>query len=109
MQQWQQVLIDIGVLAFFALLYYLYQKNRILYYSEQEFFQELDSFLGNLEDFVENNHQGENTSQYHEFITKLTPFLNKVPNKDEFKIDLPPDLPTDFKNHFQHILKLLEQ
>lgn len=108
MDQWQKVVIDIAVLAFFALLYYLYQKNRIIYYSQKEFFQELESFLENIQLFLDNNQDMKDRDKYHDFINALEPYHHKIPKKEDLVIDTPENFPEELKAHFEHLKGLLE-
>lgn len=109
MQQWQQVLVDILVLAFFALLYYLYQKNRIIYYSEKEFYIELESLLENLKHFLDNNQDIHEIDKYHDFMNALAQFHHKLPTKDDLSMEVPQNLPQEFVDHFEHLKELLQK
>jgi CRISPR/Cas system CSM-associated protein Csm2 small subunit len=108
MHHWQKVLVDIGVLAFFALLYYLYQKNRIIYYSEKEFFQELESFIENLQQFLDNNQNMKDIEKYQDFLNSLAAFHNRLPKKEDLLIEVPENFPKEFKDHFEHLKGLLD-
>jgi O6-methylguanine-DNA--protein-cysteine methyltransferase len=108
MNQWLYVLIDIGVLGFFALLYYIYQKRRIIYYSEVEFRLELESLIDNLHYYLEENKDHNQFTQINQFVSQLEKYLEKNPEEiSELTITPPQELPQHFKEHFEHITNML--
>lgn len=55
MSIWLNILIDIGVLAFIGLLYYFYQKRRIIRVSHEMILYDLNDFRFKLNEFIEKN------------------------------------------------------
>ncbi len=57
MDTWLTVLIELGVLAFFGLLYYIIQKRRILRKDKEDIFYLLEQLIYELHHFLEENKQ----------------------------------------------------
>jgi hypothetical protein len=51
---WLQILVDISILLFFGVLYYFYQKRRIIRVSLEDIVENLDSFRLQLNEYTEN-------------------------------------------------------
>ena len=72
MDTFWKIVIEIGILGFFALLYYLFQRKKILQFSSDEIFFHLDELIYNIHeriDFLKS--QGQTVESFQTYIDKL--------------------------------------
>lgn len=67
MSIWLNILIDIGILSCIGLLYYFYQKKRIIKNSYQFILENLQHFRYSLNEYVEQMNESDNYQALREF------------------------------------------
>lgn len=105
MSAFYSILIDLGILGFFGLLYYWFQRRRIIRASVLEVQDRIQEFLYDLHAFLDKN---KNAS----FYTDLDAFalnLEKAANTHDLKemrvalSNIPPGLPSEFQKELSSI------
>lgn len=108
METFYSILIDLGVLTFLGLLYYLWQRRRIIVYSTQEITGELQDFLYHFHSYLQ-EHQNE------EYYTELNAFALSIEESlqtQELALiqrslnNAPSSLPEEFQKIINQIHKL---
>ncbi|MCO4755674.1 MAG: hypothetical protein KC478_14425 [Bacteriovoracaceae bacterium] len=86
MATFYSLLFDIGVLAFFGLLYYTWQKNRIIKASTAQIRADLSDFIYELHEYLDGKEGSNDYAALNDFATELeqaieTPSLESMKNK----------------------------
>ncbi|MEX1099722.1 MAG: hypothetical protein WEB87_04810, partial [Bacteriovoracaceae bacterium] len=71
MENFYSIVVDLGVLAFFGLLYYLFQRRRIIKASTREIQERIQEFLYELHSFLEKNKGKSIYSELDQYALKL--------------------------------------
>jgi hypothetical protein len=68
---WLHILVDVSILAFFGILYYFYQKRRIIRISLEDIVENLDSFRFKLNEYTESKSNSSDYSLIQSFNNKF--------------------------------------
>lgn len=107
MESLTNIIIDLLVLSFFALLYYFYTRRRIIHSMEFEFQEKLGEIIYLIHEFLESNKQIESFNEINSFVNDLEVLITKDQSNFPKNLNIPKDLPTDIQNEFEILFKLL--
>lgn len=71
MESWLNIIIDIGVLAFIGLLYYFFQKRRIIKVTHEMIIQDLSEYRLKVNEFIEQKVKSKELNKLQEFADLL--------------------------------------
>lgn len=102
------ILIDLGVLGFFGLLYYWWQKRRIIRASVYEVKESVQEFLYDLHSYLEKNKSAKEYSLLDDYARNLEAAAN-TDDLGQMKVAVmqrPIELPQHLYNSLEEIEKL---
>lgn len=108
MEKFYSILIDLGVLGLFGLLYYILQRRRILRASSFEAKERIQEFLYNLHSFLD----GKESSKSYAALDGYARELESAANESDLKIleqkirEMPGELPQDLREELKSILNI---
>lgn len=101
MSLWLKLTLEMGFLLLLGVLYYLYQRKRVIRQAQDEVCYLLDELLFKLNHFLEENPN-------HEKKEPIKCFIEGLEKCEDFKqvnsVHIPEKLPEDFKENFETIL-----
>lgn len=107
MNQFYSILIDLGVLGFFGLLFYIIQKRRILKHSAYEIREQLQKFIFDLHVYLDDKKNEtfyRELDEYAQNLEALLPDENILQLKE--RLTPPSSLPEEMKQEIGQIQKL---
>ena len=107
MTSFYSILIDLGVLAFFGLLFYYFQRRRIIKHSKYEIRELLQKFIFDLHVYLDDKQRESDykkLNQYAEDLEKLLPREDILNLKDQ--LTPPKELPENMQREIEQIIQL---
>ena len=108
MSLFTNIIIELLVLCFFALLYYVYTKRKIINSIEFEFNHILNEIIFKIHNFLEENKEVASFNEINSFVNKLETLSNKNSNEFPLELKAPNDLPPEIKEQFSDFLQHLQ-
>lgn len=100
------LIFELLIIIFFAGLYYLYTRRKIVLHFEYEVHERMEQLIYEIHCFLEENKNSTDYSLINEFVINLEEILNNR-NFDFLKsLDVPQNLNKEFKNQFKDICNL---
>lgn len=78
MDTWLHILVDLSILSFFGVLYYFYQKRRIIRTSYEDIIENLDKFRYELNEYTEHMSKQDSYTQIQNFNNKFEDLYEKM-------------------------------
>jgi len=88
MDLWLNILIDISILAFVGLLYYFYQKRRIIQISKADILADLESYRLKLNEFAETQQEKHEFDLINELCEKVDDYCQTQNLQAFCKLDI---------------------
>lgn len=108
--KWVNILIEIGFFLGLALLYYIYQKKKIIRFDKIEIYQMVEDFTIQIHYFLENQKTNPNRELINELIVKLEKCLENdmLDNLPSYLEQISKLIPRDLNERAMHILETID-
>jgi len=101
------ILIDIGVLAFFGVLFYLFQRRRILRNSAYEIKDGIQKLTFDLHHFLDDKKNESFYNELNEYALKLEGLLDSMNiHEQRDQLQAPKSLPSELKEQLDKVISL---
>lgn len=108
MNLFTSIIIELLILCFFAFLYYVYTKKRIVHSIEFEFGHRLNDIILQIHHFLDENKEITSFNEINSFVNKLETLLDKKSSEFPLNLEAPNDLPNEIKEQFSDFLQHLQ-
>ena len=103
MENWLTIIIEIGILAFILLLYYVFQRRRIIHRDIEEIFLVTDDIIYKIHQYLDNKQGEGHYQELNNFVTSLEKCTEQHSIEELIKALMirPSHLPTDINQRIE--------